>query len=69
MQMHEVRPIATEVAWSVCVCVSVGRNRVSLADVPFGAWTRVGPNRNVCRILVSGANAPLPSKAKKILKI
>jgi len=37
MQMHEVRPIATEVAWSVCVCVSVGRNRVSLANVPFGA--------------------------------
>jgi len=25
MQMHEVRPIATEVAWSVCVCWSPPR--------------------------------------------
>ena len=26
---HEMRPIATEVAWSVCVCVCVGHERES----------------------------------------
>ena len=36
MQMHEVRPIATEVAWSVCLC-----------PMPFGMWTRVGARNHV----------------------
>jgi len=42
-----MRPIATDVAWSLFVCVSVERNREPYkADesikMPFAIWTRVG---------------------------
>ena len=45
-----MRPIVTDVAWSVCVsvCLSVGHNRephkiAKPIKVSFGVWTCVGP--------------------------
>ena len=47
----KVRPIATDVVWSVCMCLLV--TTVSCAktaepvEMPFGVWTRVGPRNHV----------------------
>jgi len=46
-----VRPIATDVVWSVCMCLLV--TTVSCAktaepvEMPFGVWTRVGRRNHV----------------------
>jgi len=46
-----MRPLATDVAWSVCVCVS----SVEPIAMPFGLWTRVGPRNHV---LAGGPDLP-----------
>jgi len=42
-----MQPIATDVAWSVCVCLLVttmsSAKMAELIEVPFGIWTRMDP--------------------------
>jgi len=50
-----MQPIATDVAWSVCVCMSVCLLDTTMSPasmdepikMPFGLWTRVGPRNNL----------------------
>ena len=54
-----MRPVATDVAWSVCVCASVGHNRepyktAEPIEMPFGLWTWLSPKTHV----LSGARMP-----------
>ena len=47
-----MRPIATDVAWSVCVFQCLSVTTMSCAEtaepveMPFAAWTRVGPTNH-----------------------
>ena len=44
----KMRPLATVVAWSVCLSVCLGYNYEPIR-IPFGAWTRVEPGNHVLR--------------------
>ena len=52
-QSAKMRPVATDVAWSVCLCVCLLDSTVSPTEtaepieMPFGFWTRVGPRNHV----------------------
>ena len=62
-----MRSIATDVAWSVHLCVSLWVTTVSRTrtaeplEVPFGTWTRVGPRNHV---LDRGGKSP-PGEDKR----
>jgi len=66
-----MRPIAAEVAWSVCLSVCLldttvnPTKRLNQSRCRFGIWTRVGPDRGGATVLKVGGTDSASGASRK----